>query len=322
MNSAENRPGMGIAFVIAGMVAISVNDMLIKEMSGGYPLHQMVFIRSAIGIVLSLLIVQFEGGWRILRTRRPGLHVLRGLLVVIANMTYFVALSVLPLAEATALFYVAPLFITLLSIPVLGEKVGPLRMGAVVLGFGGVFLMQRPWEGTEELAVARYVLMLPVAAAAAYAGMQVMTRKLGATTKASALAVYIQAMFIVVSVAFYIVAGDGRYARTFEAPHMQFLLRAWVWPAPGDWPWLIGLGLNSAIIGYCLSAAYRSADAATIAPFEYVLLPLAVFWGWLLWGEFPAPAVWAGMALIAGAGIFVFLRERHRSRRVAQVRHR
>ena len=318
--STAQRPGLGIGLILVAMIAISVNDLLIKMLSGGYPLHQMVFFRSFVGLLVSLVIVQFEGGWSILRTTRPGLHALRGLLVVLSNMTFFAALAVLPLGEATALFFVAPLFITLLSIPVLGEKVGPWRMGAVLAGFAGVVIMQRPWAGGETLEVSRAVLLLPVIAAALYAGMQVMTRKLGATAKASALAVYIQCTFIVVSLAVYAVAGDGRLAARFDSPAMEFLLRAWIWPEGTDRWLFLGLGVNSAIVGYTLSQAYRLASAATIAPFEYVGLPIAIFWGWLIFGEWPAPAVWAGIALILGAGLFVFFRERVRARPVPRAR--
>lgn len=318
-SGATARPGAGIIFILVGMFSISINDMLIKQLSGGYPLHQVVFTRSAIGIMFSLCMVQLEGGWSVLSTRQPVLHLMRGLVVVISNMSFFLALAVLPLADATALFFAAPLFITVLSIPFLGEKVGPLRMGAVVVGFAGVLIMQRPWESGGSLEVSRVVLLLPLLSALTYAALQLMTRKLGATTKASAMAVYIQGMFILVSLGFYVVAGDGRFAEGSDNASVQFLLRAWVWPAAGDWPYLIGLGLNSAIIGYCLSQAYRLSDAATIAPFEYVGLPLAVFWGWLIWSDLPDWEVWTGMALIMGAGLFVFLREQQKARRVARA---
>jgi len=314
----QNRSASAIVFILVGMLAISVNDMLIKQLSGGYPLHQIVFTRSAIGICFGLILVQMEGGFSILKTDRPVLHIIRGLVVVISNMSFFVALAVIPLADATALFFAAPLFITVLSIPVLGEKVGPLRMGAVVVGFIGVIIMQRPWQSSETLQADRIVLLLPVLAALTYAALQLMTRKLGATSKASALAVYIQAMFIVVSLGFYLVAGDGRFAEGSDNASIQFLLRAWTWPAEGDWIYLIGLGLSSAVIGYCLSAAYRTADAATVAPFEYVGLPLAVFWGWLIWSDLPDWEVWVGMALIMASGLFVFLREQQKARRVAR----
>ncbi len=318
-NPALTRPAAGIVFILVGMLAISVNDMLIKQLSDGYPLHEVVFARSAIGILFSLALVQAEGGWSVLRTRQPLLHMARGLMVVIANMTYFLALAVLPLADATALFFAAPLFITLLSIPVLGEKVGLMRMGAVLVGFAGVVIMQRPWQGSGELEVSRLVLLLPVLSALAYAIMQLMTRKLGATTKASALAVYIQGMFVLVSLGFWAAAGDGRFAEGTDNASLQFLLRAWIWPRDGDWIYLLGLGLNAAIVGYCLSQAYRIADAATVAPFEYAGLPLAVFWGWAIWGDLPAWEVWLGMALIMGAGLFVFLREQQKARRIARA---
>ena len=318
--STLSRSSAGILFILVGIVTISINDVLIKELSGGYPLHQVVFARSAIALAFILVIVRYEGGWSILRTRQPWLHLARGGLVVVANMTYFVALAVLPLADATALFFVAPLFITVLSIPILGEKVGPMRMAAVVVGFAGVVIMQRPWAGQDTMQASRLVLMLPVLSALAYALMQLMTRKLGATTKASALAVYIQTTFIAVSLGFYLVAGDGRFAAGSDNTSVQFLLRAWIWPDPADWALLLGLGVNSAITGYCLSQAYRLTDAATVAPFEYVGLPLAVTWGWLFWAEFPSWEVWLGMLLIIGAGLFVFLREQQKARRVARTK--
>jgi S-adenosylmethionine uptake transporter len=307
MSDSINRPGLGIVFILAGVVAISINDLLIKQLSGGYPLHQMVFVRSAIGLMFSFGLVFLEGGLKILKTATPGVHLLRGLLVVCANMTYFAALAVLPLGQATALFFVAPLLITLLAIPVLGEKVGPYRLGAIGVGFVGVLVMQRPWA--SDIEVSRLTLLLPVIAAFFYAALQVLTRRLGATTEASALAVYIQGTFLGVSALFFLVAGDGRFAEGVTDPSLVFLLRAWSWPAPGDWAVFLGLGLCAGVIGYCLSAAYRLTSAATVAPFEYLGLPLAIFWGWVFFDEWPVLATWAGCALIVAAGLFVFLRE-------------
>jgi len=300
--------------VLIAMLSISVNDMLIKRLSGEYPLHELVFVRSAIGIMFSLILVQFEGGFHILRTPTPFLHALRGILIVISNLTYFTALAVISLAEAMAVFFVAPLFITLLAIPVLGEKVGPWRLGAVTAGLVGVVIMLRPWESAELAPYNRLILLLPVVAAFTYAFNQVLTRRLGVSSKASAMAVYIQAMFILASALFFAIAGDGRYAEGVDNASIQFLFRAWIWPEGTD-TWLFaGLGLNSAIIGYALSAAYRLADAGTIAPFEYVGMPLAVFWGWAMFGVLPDWVVLTGVALIIGAGAVVFIRERIKER--------
>jgi len=315
-----DNPAAGIGFILLGVLAISVNDMLIKFLSGGYPLHQMVFVRSAIGICFSLILVQIEGGWHILRTETPWLHALRGALIVVSNMTFFAALAVLPLAEATALFFVAPLLITLLSIPILGEKVGPLRIGAVAVGLMGVVVMTRPWERGDAREVSMLIYLLPVAAALTYALNQILTRLLGVRSRASAMAVYIQLAFILVSLGFWAVAGDGRHAEGLRNESLIFLLRAWVWPEGRDIWLFLGLGLNSAIVGYCLASAYRMADAATVAPFEYVGLPLAIFWGWAVWGDLPGPVVIAGISLILGAGLFVFLRERQKRRFVVSAR--
>lgn len=318
MSQAHNRAGLAIGFVLFGVFCISLNDMLIKQLSSGYPLHQIVFIRSLIGLMVSCVFLQFEGGWVALRTDRPLLHVMRGVLVVIANMSYFLALAVLPLADATALFFVAPLFITLLSIPLLGEKVGPLRLAAVLVGFIGVVIMQRPWETSDSMSISRIVLLLPVLSALTYALNQLMTRKLGVKAPASALAIYIQAVFLVVSLVFLCVAGDGRFAANTSNASLQFLLRAWIWPAPEDFWVLVGLGLNGGLIGYSLSQAYRLADAATIAPFEYIGLPLAVFWGLMIFGDLPSWEVWTGIALILSSGLFVFFRERAKARTVTK----
>lgn len=319
-NPARNNPTTAIAFILIGMICISFNDTMIKQLSGAYPLHEMVFVRSVIGILVSLLIVQFEGGFTILRTSTPFLHLLRGLLVVFANMSYFTALAVLPLADATALFFVAPLFITLLSIPLLGEQVGWRRISACLVGFAGVLVMVRPGGNIAEQVDTWLVLLLPVIAAMAYALMQIMTRRLGITSKPSAMAVYIQLTFITVAAGFGLVAGDGRFAEGLTDESLIFLLRAWEWPAEGDRWLFLALGVNSGAIGYSLSKAYASADAATVAPFEYVALPLAILWGWSLWGEVPGPSTLIGIALIVASGLYVFLRERVRNAPVAANR--
>jgi S-adenosylmethionine uptake transporter len=317
---SHNRPVLAIACILLAITAISTNDALIKFLSADYPLHQLVFVRSAIGIILSLVMVQFEGGLHILRTDQPLLHFCRGLLVVISNMSYFSALAVLPLASSTALFFVAPLFITLLSIPLLGERVGVRRLTAVAVGFAGVILMQRPWANDALNVADRLVLLLPVLAALTYALMQILTRKLGVTAKASALAVYIQATFLIVSTTFFIVAGDGHFAEGVTNPSLVFLLRAWQWPTPDDWVLIATLGAMSSVIGYTLSQAYRLAPAATVAPFEYTALPLAILWGWILWDELPDAVVISGIALIVGSGLFVFIREQMQQRAVAARR--
>ena len=191
---------------------------------------------------------------------------------------------------------------------------------AVVVGFAGVLLMVRPGGSQARDAAGLAILLLPMFAALAYALMQMMTRKLGLTASASAMAVYVQGTFILVSSAFWLVAGDGRFAEGQTSQSLIFLLRAWHWPEPADLALLALVGVLSSLVAYSLTQAYRIADAAVIAPFEYVALPLAILWGWIIWRELPDLQAAIGMLLIAGAGIYIFLREGAGKRRLASGR--
>lgn len=322
MRSQGQNPSslVGIAFMCAGIVAVSINDMMFKFLSGDYALHQLVFIRSAIAIFFSLTLVRLEGGFHLLSTKQPGLHALRCLLIVLANMTFYAALASLPLGEATALFFLAPLIITVLSIPVLGEKVGPFRLAAVFVGFLGVLIMTRPWSDADAREAPLLIYLLPLLAATFYGSFQILTRKLGGSTRASVLAVYIQSGFLIVSMGFFLAAGDGRFADGSTNDSIRFLLRAWSWPPQEDVWLLAGLGCCTAIVGYSFSQAYRLTDAALVAPFEYLGLPMALFWGWVIFSEWPDGVAFAGIALILCSGLFIFIRERALRRRISRSR--
>ena len=308
--TTEITPTRAIVLILLGVFFISINDMLIKSLSSSYALHQIVLIRSMIGLVVLAPFLIWEGGVSLLRTDQPFAHAARALLLVMANIFFFGALAVLPLAAATSLFFVAPLFITALAVPVLGETVGPHRLAALIVGFIGVAIIVLPdanWQGVSTGA-----LSLPILAAVCYAGTNVLTRKLGARAQASAMAIYIQAAFVLMSALVWIAVGDGRFADTFDSPTMEFLLRAWVWPEVEDY-WKIGvIGVMTGGIGFCLSQAYRLGAPATIASYEYVALVLAIFWGWLIFGEVLSGTMLVGIVFIAGAGLYVFDRERRR----------
>ncbi|MEW9918646.1 DMT family transporter [Marimonas sp. MJW-29] len=306
--ASVNTGRWGIACMIVGMFLISLNDMLIKSMSGAYPLHQLVFLRSVIGIFFAVGILHVEGGWGLLNTGRWRLHILRGVLIVFANSAIYAAIVAMPLATANALYFVAPLFVTLLSVPMLGEHVGVRRFAAIGVGFGGVLLMMLP-QLSGGSGSHGWVAVLPVLAAAGYAMMSVLTRKLGATSRASALAIHIQLAFIIISAIMYVAVGDGRFVDDTTNDSLRFLLRPWVWPAREDYAAIIGLGVLSGVVGYLMSQAYRLSRASVVAPFEYILLIFALFWGWTVFGEWPEPVVFAGAAIVIGSGMYVFFRE-------------
>lgn len=310
--STRRNSLLGIFSALAATLFFSINDVSIKFLSGDYALHQVVLIRSLIGMVFLLaIIVPLEGGLSRLRTRNLGKHLLRGSFVVFANMTFFLGLAAMPLAEAVAIFFVSPLIITAFSVIFLGERVGPHRWAAVAIGMAGVLVMLRPGSGAFQLAS-----LLPVAAAFGYAGLHMMTRRMGGTESAGAMTFYIQVMFILTSLAMGLAFGDGRFAGQ-ENASLAFLLRSWVWPSPADLPIFAAIGIGSSMGGYFISQAYRLAEAGLAAPFEYVAMPMAIFWGLVVFGEWPDRVAWIGIALIIGGGLYMLWREALRGRKLA-----
>lgn len=287
-----------------GVAFFSVNDVVIKFLSGGYPLHQVVLIRSVIGMTfLMAVIVPPSGGLPALKTRKLGQHALRAAFVVIANICFFLGLAQMPIADAVAIFFVSPLVITVASVVFLKEPVGPHRWGAIAVGMIGVLVMLRPGTGSFQMAA-----LFPLAAACCYAGLHIMTRRFGGTETAAAMSFYIQLTFIIASGAIGLIAGNGRFD-IFEDPSLQFLLRAWVWPDPANLWLLLAIGITSALGGTLISQAYKLGEAPLVAPFEYIAMPFAIFWGVFVFGDWPDAVAWGGIALIIGAGLYLLWRE-------------
>ena len=297
-----------VSFLLLGILGISINDTIIKFLSDAYALHQLVFIRAIFGLLIIVPPVLARYGIAALRTTRPGVHALRGLLIVLANLTFFAGLASLPLAEASAVVFVSPVLITTFSHYFLGERIGVWRWSAVVIGLIGMICVVQPFGAQLELA-----FLWPLAAAVCYAGFTVTTRYLGRTEGIASLAIYSIVSFLVVSVAMGLSVGDGSFANTGN-PNLEFLLRAWRWPDSDDLGLIAAIGLLSTVIAIAMSAAYRAAEASFLAPFEYANLPLVLLWGFLIFGDFPNTLALFGMALIASGGMIMIFRERAKGR--------
>jgi len=301
------RPGtLGFLCIIAGMACFSLQDVFIKLLSDRFPLHEIVFARSLVAVALTLVFAHFEGGIGNLKSRHPYINIARALLLVVMNLLYYCALASLPIADAAAIYFIAPILILALSIPVLGERVGPWRWLAIALGLTGVVIMIKPGGVSFN-----WLLLLPLGAALCYACTQILTRKIGLADKASTTAMYVQVSFFLLASLFGLVAGDGKFSGAAH-PSVEFLLRAWRWPGADDALLMAGCGLLVAAGGYLLSQAYRVAAASAIAPYEYSALALAVFWGVVIWGDWPDLETAAGIVLIVGSGLLIFYRERVR----------
>ncbi|WP_412506272.1 DMT family transporter [Roseovarius sp. SYSU LYC5161] len=295
---------LGALCALAAVMCFSLNDVGIKFLSDRYALHQIVLIRAIIAsVTFFAVIMPFAGGLTVLRTRRPFVHLVRGFCVVSANMCLFLGLAALPIADAIAVFFVSPLVITVFSVIFLRETVGPRRWAAIAVGFVGVLVIVKP--GTSAFQVAS---LLPITAAFLYATLHMLTRKIGGTESAATMAIYIQITFLIASTLFGLALGHGKFAGSAH-PSLEFLLRAWVPVAPGDWPILIMLGVSGLLGGLFISQAYRLSEAAFAAPFEYVAMPMAIMWGITVFGTFPDATAWIGIALIIGSGLYLLWRD-------------
>ena len=302
----------GILCLVGALGSLTISDSIIKWLSADLPLHQITLYRSCFALIAVMVFVHLEGGVATLKTGRPILHFVRGSMLVLANMFFFIALAAMPLADTVVLFYTAPLFICILSQPVLGEKVGLRRWSVIVVGMIGAIIMLRP--GSDLF---RAVSLLPIMAALCYAAMIMMTRKLGIRESAGALTFYIQIAFIVISATVGLAIGDGNLD-IYDNRSLSFLLRAWSWPSLEQLQLLLACGLIVACGGYLISQAYRLGEAPAVAPFEYASLPFALIVGYYLWGDWPDWPAFVGTGMIICSGLLVMYLENRDHRKIQQ----
>ncbi|MEO5621123.1 MAG: DMT family transporter [Cypionkella sp.] len=301
--SPDTPPYAGILFALGGGVILSVNDLAIKALSGAYALHQVILIRAFVGMAIVLVLMGLSRrGFAQMRTRRWREHLLRVSIVMVSNVTYFLGLAAMPLADAVATAFVSPLLITMMSAVVLGEYVGPRRWAAVAVGMVGVVVMVRPSSGVIQPAA-----ILVLISAFCYASSNMMTRRMRETESAATLSFYVQLGFIFVSAAMGLWVGDGHLAQ--EKGVLAFLFRPWVFPQVRDYWAFLATGAAVGVGGLMMSQAYRTTEAALVAPFEYIGMPMAIFWGVVVFGTWPDQHGWIGMALICGAGLYTLWRE-------------
>lgn len=306
----RDAPATGIALLATGVTVFACQDVIIKLLSGGYPIHEMLLIRSLTGLPLILAVAWWQHDPAAFRVHR--LALLRGFIHFLSFTCYYLALTALPLAETATLYYASPLFITALSVPLLGETVGPRRWGAVLVGFVGVIIVLRP-----DASAIRPAMLLALAAAFFYALAQIVTRRGGRAIPATGFALHSMLILTVCSGLSGLILGDGHLSAGGD-PSAAFLLRAWSVPPIGD---LLLLALNGPIsaVGFLLlTQAYRIAPASIVTPFEFSSLPVAVLFGYIFWRNLPAPSTWLGLAFIVGAGLYIVRREAVKGRKIVR----
>lgn len=289
---ADHRQGAqaGILMMITAVTCLSVMEAIAKYLSADYPVPMIVWARYAFHTAFAAAFFLDRRRWPHLKTGRPVLHTVRSLIMFTATALFFLGISQLPLADATAVVFGAPLYVALLSFLILGERVGPARILAVVVGFVGILVVVRPGPGFTNWAI-----LLPVGAGMGYALFQICTRLLARTES-------VWTMFFYTPIA-------GLVAITIAVPFY------WQTPDLEGWLLMAAAGCAGGAGQYFLARAFMLAEASAVAPFIYVQIVGATFFGFVVFGDLPDIWTIAGTAIVIGSGIFLWYRERRAQRR-------
>lgn len=294
----------GILALTLGIAVFSVQDVILKLLSGTYPLYQAMVIRSLTAVPLLLVIVLWlDRSLATIVSRNWWLMLARGLLGFVAYTAYYLGLAALPMADAVALFFTAPLFITLAAALVFRESIGRVTLLALFAGFAGMLLIFNPTASLFDPSA-----LLPVIGALGYALQQLAARLLGRTETAAAMTFWSNLTFLAAGLALAVLFGSGAQ-HSAAHPSLAFLTRGWQ-PLPvRDLMLFMACGVIAAVGLSLLTFAYRIAPSSTVAPFEYSFIIWGVLWGWMFWSELPGPTAWTGIALLIAAGLLVIRAE-------------
>ena len=283
---------LGILLALAGMMMFALNDTLGKWLVATYSVSQVVLLRS-LAALLVLVVLMWRNRTRLFPVQNPRLQLIRVVASTGEVACFYYAVRGPPLADGMTCWLAAPIYVAAVSPWLLGERVGPWRWGAILIGFLGVLVALQPGAGGLSLAV-----VLSLIGSAAFAVMMVSARALRGTPD--------------LALVFWQTAGAGLAAAVF-APF------AWVATPAFDLMLLATLGIVAMVAHLAIARALKLADAATISPLQYTLLLWAVIFGWLVFGDIPAPNLALGSLIIVASGLVIWIRETRARRRVTRA---
>lgn len=289
----------GISFLIMALFVISIQNVLIKWISGSYSALEIVAIRSIVALPCTVILFYNEGKKGLPKTQHRKLEYIRGFFLFLSYTTYMMGLAALSLAEIEAIRYSGPLIITLLSVILLKEHVGLKHWLAILIGFIGVILIVQP--GSANFKLGSIFVLVSVFF---YAMTAITTRKLQSEDSSATMAyfgsqIYLVAAFVLIPLPFLFHENPNSY------PSIAFVLRPWSLPTFVDLFIIAGLGLIWAVWMYLISHAYSLSEASVLAPFEYASLPINIIWGFLIWQEIPTLFTIAGALLTLISGLYI-----------------
>ncbi len=285
----HDHPSLGIATFIGNLLLMALLSAAVRELvNRDYPLSEVMLFRYLFAAGFFWIILLSTTGLAGLATGRLVDHAIRSVSGIVSLGLLYFALTRIPIADATAISYAAPIFITVLSIFLLGEVIGLQRWLAVVAGFVGVLLIARPGAGGWDIGVI-------AAAGSAFTGalVAIWLRKLSSSEKSVSIGTYYNNLGSLVCLAWVLLSG-------------------WLTPRGADLLLFLGFGLGCGMQQWLLTVSFRYAEASLLAPFEYLAMVFAAIVGFMFWGEVPVLTTWIGAGVIAASGMFIFVRRQKR----------
>jgi drug/metabolite transporter (DMT)-like permease len=286
-SSTRQRPVLGIALKLASVVLFAGMTLCIKFLGQDIPSGQSIFARGLISMLVVALIAWQTNQLHLLRTRNWRSHALRSLSGTASMFCLFTAVTMIPLADLTAISFTAPMFLTVLAMVFLGERIHRFRWTALGIGFIGVLIMIGPhlsFAGASSLGA-----LIALGAALFSAIAMTFLRSMSAGEHA-------------LTITFY-------FSLTFTACAALTSIQGWPLPTSTQWLLIVLAGLFGVFGQLLMTYSYRYAEASTIAPLDYTNMIMAVLLGYVFFDEIPAVSVWVGAPLVVGAGLIILWRE-------------
>lgn len=286
----SSDPAVGIGLLVFAELLFATMDTAAKHLSGEMPVGMVVWGRYAFHLAFMLPFLIRRHPADVLRINRIGLVLFRGVQLLAGTTCFFTAIRYIPLADAVAIGFVAPLFVVALSVPLLGERVGPRRWMAVLIGLGGTFVIIRPGFAEVHWAYGLVILLALI-----FASFVITTRILTRTEQTIPMLFY--------------TALVGTAGASLILPFV------WQTPSLEQWGLMALMGALGGASHLLLIHAYRVATASLLAPFQYAQIVFATFYGWLVFGDFPDRWMIAGTTILVASGLYVLHREAQINRR-------
>ncbi len=303
MASKNNNP-KGIILILLAMMVFSVQDSLMKYIYSFVSLYEVYLVRTLVSLVIMLLFLKLTKKPIVFKTQYPLLTFCRVILFFFGFSSFYISLTVMPLATATALFFVTPFLITIFANLFLKEHIGPRRWGAVIIGFIGVYIVLNPDFRNFD-----YLSLTPILCAFCYSLSMIIIKKTSEKDSVYTQTFTFYFGAIIISSIFYYFIGDGQY-NTSNHPASQFIFREWFENLEVSMLLMIFTGFTASAAFLLLFTAYSIASPAVVSPFEYSILLWSSLSGWIFFDEMLSLRTFIGIFVIVTSGIYIFMREK------------